>query len=126
MPKKDFSNLDRVNGPLQNIIGKVTPPPTAPAAAFVPPPQYEPEKPKHPRAGKAQIRYTADIDRYEPRTKRFQLLMKPSVFENARRIAAAKRQSVNNYIESLMEADIARERAEYEQNREQKRMQGKG
>ena len=51
--------------------------------------------------------------------------MKPSVYENIRRIAERKRQSINNYIESVLEAEIDRERAEYEQNREQKRAKGK-
>ena len=46
------------------------------------------------------------MDCNEPRTKRFNAIMKPSVFDKIKRMAGKRHQSVNNYIENLMEADI--------------------
>ena len=118
MQNKSFSTAERVSAPLDNITQAVP-------AANTPPPKPEKTEEKQTRTARTALRYTADIDRFEPRTKRFQALMKPSVYENIRRIAERKRQSINNYIESVLEAEIDRERAEYEQNREQKRAKGK-
>lgn len=44
----------------------------------------------------------AAIDNTEPRTRRVQLMMKPSIHERARNAATAQGQSLNNLIEELL------------------------
>ena len=61
---------------------------------------------KNVKASRSKVR--AEMDRNEPRSKRFNAMMKPSVFENIKRIAAKRHQSVNNYIENLILDEVER------------------
>lgn len=125
MPKKDFSKLERMNTPLNNIIAPAAAPATPPATQ----PKTQPEKATETATAGQKARYSADIDRYEPRSRRVQLLMRPSIYTGIQHIADQQHISMNHLIENILADHIAQTKAEYEERREQrraKREQGKG
>lgn len=46
--------------------------------------------------------FKASADRYEPRSRRVQLLMRPSIYAGIQYIAKRNRQSTNNLIETVL------------------------
>ena len=113
MSKKDFSMSERMNSPVTKFL---------PAE-----PQAKPETAKPVTATDAaqprkQItrqasEYKADADRYEPRNRRVQLLMRPRIYESIKSIAKHKKQSMNNLIETVLEDFIEQEKAQGEQTK---------
>jgi hypothetical protein len=83
--------------------------------------QAKPETAK-PAAAKPQItrqvtEYKAAADFYEPRSRRVQLLMRPSIYTGIQYIAQRRKQSANNLIETVLAEFIAQTKAEDEQTK---------
>ena len=91
MPSKDFKNLDRMNIPLNNILQTESP---------LPEPEQAEAKNQEPRAGS---KYVAAVDPYnEPRSRRVQLLMRPSLYSGLKYLSTKRKQSINNLIEGIL------------------------
>lgn len=108
MPNKDFSNLERMNSPLSKFLPNVEPET----------PQTEPQaEPEH-RAGS---KYVAAVDPFnEPRNRRVQLIMRPSLYAGLRYLATRRKSSVNNLVESILLDYIERMREEAENAKKDK------
>lgn len=108
MPKKDFSNLERMTAPVDKFLPKTEPqaePPEAPAI-------------EEPPAQKFGSKYVAAVDPYQgPRSRRVQLLMRPGLFAALKHIAARKKKSINNLIEENLLEFVERERREEEKQK---------
>lgn len=55
--------------------------------------------------------YKATADFYEPRSRRVQLLMRPSIYSGIQRIAKRNHQSTNNLIETVLADFISQMKA---------------
>ena len=110
MPKKDFSA-----SPLMQFI------PPAPAKANEAPEQM-------PEPGdQTETRHYAEKNWAEPRTRRVQLLMRPSVYTGIQSIADQQKTSFNHLVETVLAEFIAKTQNEQaRRERLAKREQGKG
>lgn len=109
MPKKDFSA-----SPLMQFL----PQNTEPAEANKPPAQMP--------ATEYQ-RHIAEKSWADPRTRRVQLLMRPSIYADIQSIAEQKMTSFNHLVETVLEDFITKTRNEQaRRERLARREQGKG
>ena len=119
MPKKDFSASPLMQFLPQNTEhakpakAKETPP-------MMPPPMPEPED-------QTAMRHYAEKSWAEPRTRRVQLLMRPSVYAGIQAIADQQMTSFNHLVETVLAEFIAKTANEQaRRERLAKREQGKG
>lgn len=127
MPKKDFSA-----SPLMQFI------PPAPAAEpakkrHETPPKMPPQMPRCLELEDAEpedqtyTRHYAEKNWAEPRTRRVQLLMRPSVYTGIQAIADQQKTSFNHLVETVLADFIAKTQNEQaRRERLAKREQGKG
>jgi len=109
MPKKDFSKSELLTNPVAKFLPaeNQAKPEAKPAAANTPKPQIT----------RQVTEYKAAADYYEPRSRRVQLLMRPSIYTGIQHIAQKRKQSANNLIETVLAEFIAQTKAEDEQTK---------
>lgn len=112
MQKKDFSTSERMNKPVDMFL------PHAETDTPQADPQTEPPVEIEHRAGS---KYVAAVDPYnEPRNRRVQLIMRPSMYAGLKYLAARRKSSVNNLVESIVAEYIERMRTEAENAKKDK------
>ena len=71
----------------------------------------EPEPQTEPAPAKTGSKYVAAVDPYdEPRNRRVQLLMRPSLYTGLKYIATRRKQSINNLVENILSEYVEREK----------------
>lgn len=107
MAKKDFSAIERMTNPVSKFIPKSSTEDHA-----------QPEPQTEPTESKQGNRYVAAADPFtEPRSRRVQLLMRPSLYSGLKYIATRRKQSINNLVENILAEYVDRARQEHEKGK---------